>query len=180
VSYDTLAERYAHAIFELGIEASAIAGLTEEIRRIAEAYAVSLEMQVLGTSPLVAERERLAAIDEVAQRLGLSRIARNVLGVLVQARRMTALPAISRHLARLADKRAGVVRATVTSAEPLSEAYGQRLQTELEELTGNKVLLERRHDPDLLAGIVVRVGDRVIDGSARARLHELRSQLLSA
>jgi F-type H+-transporting ATPase subunit delta len=180
VSFDTVAHRYSQAILEIGVETSTLASLTEEIRAVAEAYATSSEMHVLAQSPLIPEAERIAAIDEVAQRLGLSRVARNVLGVLTARRRLAALPAISRRLAKLADERAGIVRATVASAEPLSEAHCQRLQRELEELTGKKVVLERRQDPELLAGLVVRVGDRVIDCSARARLQNLSSQLLSA
>jgi F-type H+-transporting ATPase subunit delta len=180
VSFDAIAQRYAQAIFELGIETSSLPSLMDEIRSFADAYAVSPEMHVLAQSPLVPESERLAAIDEVAQRLGVSRMTRNVLGVLAERRRLSALPAIFRNLAKLADERAGIVRATVASAEPLSEAHCQRLQAELEQLTGKKVLLERRQDPDLLAGIVVRVGDRIIDSSARSRLQNLRSQLLSA
>jgi F-type H+-transporting ATPase subunit delta len=180
VSFDAIAHRYAQAIFELGIETSSLPSLTDEIRLVADAYASSTDMRVLAQSPLVPEAERLAAVDEVAQRLGVSRVTRNVLGVLTEGRRLSALPAIFRNLAKLADERAGVVRATVASAEPLSDEHCRRLQRELEQLTGKKVLLERRQEPDLLAGIVVRIGDRVIDSSARARLHNLRSQLLSA
>ena len=180
MSFDTIAHRYSQAIFELGVETSALESLTDEIRRFAEAFSGSAEMRVLAQSPLIPEAERLAAIDEVAGRLGLSRMARNVLGVLAERRRLSALPAIVRNLTKLADERAGIVRATVVSAEPLSDAQCQRLQRELEQLTGKRVLLDRRQDPELLAGIVVRVGDRVIDSSARARLNSLRSQLSSA
>jgi F-type H+-transporting ATPase subunit delta len=80
----------------------------------------------------------------------------------------------------LADEQAGVARATVISAEPLSDAYAQRLTQELETMTGKRVVLKRAQDPDLLAGVVIRIGDQVIDGSARARLYALKSQLLSA
>ena len=88
------------------------------------------------------------------------------------------LPALAVELARLSDVRAGVVRATVTSAAPLTEATRQKLQQQLEKRTGKKVLLEVKQDPSLIAGLVTRIGDLVIDGSARARLAELRSQLL--
>jgi F-type H+-transporting ATPase subunit delta len=180
MTFDAVAQRYSQAIFELAVETSAVSSLTDEIRLVAEAYAISPEMRVAVQSPLIPQADRLAAIDEVAQRMGLSRITRNVLGVLAERRRLSALPAILSNLTKLADERAGIVRATVASAEPLSETHGRRLELELEQLTGKKVILERRQDPDLLAGIVVRVGDRVIDSSARSRLNSLRSQLLSA
>jgi F-type H+-transporting ATPase subunit delta len=175
-----VAQRYAQAIFEIGVETATVASLTDEIRLVAGAYASSAELRVLAQSPLIPHADRIAAIDEIAQRMGLSRITRNVLGVLGERRRLSSLPAIVANLTRLTDERAGVVRATVSSAEPLSDAHCQRIERELAQLTGKKVILERRQDPDLLAGIVVRVGDRVIDSSARARLQNLRSQLLSA
>jgi F-type H+-transporting ATPase subunit delta len=174
-----VAQRYAQAIFEIGVETSTVSTLTDEIRLIASAYASSADLRVLAQSPLISHAERNAAIDDIAQRMGLSRVTRNVLGVLAERRRLSSLPAIVANLTKLADQRAGIVRATVSSAEPLSDAHCQRLERELAQITGKKVILERRQDPDLLAGIVVRVGDRVIDSSARACLQNLRSQLLS-
>ncbi len=93
---------------------------------------------------------------------------------------MFALPAIAAELDRLSDEKAGIARATVISAERLSEAYEQRLTQELSSMTGKKVVLDVKQDPELLAGIIVRIGDQVIDGSAKARLAEVASQLLSA
>jgi F-type H+-transporting ATPase subunit delta len=174
-----VAQRYAQAIFELGVETQSLASLADEIRVAADAYASSPEMRVLAQSPLIGETERVAAVDEIAQRLGLARLTRNALGVLSEHRRLAAIGAVSQSLAKLADEHAGIVRASVVSAEPLTDALCQRLQREIEQLTGKNVVLERRQDPALLAGIVVRVGDRVIDSSARARLQKLRSQLLS-
>ena len=83
-------------------------------------------------------------------------------------------------LTRLADEKAGVLRATVTSARPLSEDYYRSLAAELEKRTSRKILLERREDPTLLAGIVTRIGDHTIDGSVRGRLAALERQLLAS
>jgi len=180
MSHAAVAQRYAQAIFELGVETSGLAGLVEDIGKMAEAYGSSPQMRSMLDNPLVPEAERLAAMDEIAARLGLSPLARNAVGLLARRRRTAALPEIARVLSRMADERAGVVRVTVTSAKPLADAYAQRLERELETMTGKKIAMERRQDPELLTGLVVRIGDRVIDGSARATLHELRSQLLSA
>jgi F-type H+-transporting ATPase subunit delta len=137
-------------------------------------------MRAMTDNPLVPEAARLAAMDEIASRLGLSPLSKNAIGLLTRRKRMAALPEIARQLDKMADERAGVLRVTVTSALPLSEPYAARLQRELEAMTGKKIAMDRRQDPDLLAGVVVRIGDRVIDGSARASLLELRSQLMSA
>jgi F-type H+-transporting ATPase subunit delta len=180
VSEETIAQRYAQAIFELGVEAQALSVLAGDITKLAEAYESSAEMRAIMNNPLVAEAARLATVAEIADRLQLSPLAKNAVGLLTKRKRLFALPAIARELDRLSDERQGIVRATAVSAEPLREAYAQRLQRELETLTGKKIVLERRQDPKLLAGIIVRIGDRVIDGSARSRLMELSSHLRSA
>ena len=179
-SAETVADRYARAIFELGIETSTLSTLVDDMHKLAQVYAESAELQKTMGNPLIPEEERLATVAEIADRLGLSPLAKNAAGLLARRKRMFALSAIATELDRLSDEKAGIPRATVISAERLSEAYQQRLTQELSALTGKKVVLESKQDPELLAGLVVRIGDQVIDGSAKARIAELASQLLSA
>jgi F-type H+-transporting ATPase subunit delta len=153
--------------------------LTGDIEKMAEAYAMSSDMRLMMNNPLIREKAREAAVLEIADRLGLSPLAKNAVGLLTRRRRLYALPAIAKVLSQLSDERAGLVRATVISAAPLSEPYAQRLQRELEAMTGKKVVIQHRQDPSLIAGVVTQIGDRIIDGSARARLSEIRTQLLS-
>jgi F-type H+-transporting ATPase subunit delta len=180
VSAETVAERYARAIFDLGVETGALQALVADIHKLAAAYAESTELERVMNNPLVAQEARVATIGEIADRLELSPFAKNAAGLLAKRRRMFALPAIAAELDRLSDEKAGIARATVISAERLSEAYEQRLTQELSAMTGKKIVLDKKQDPELLAGLVVRIGDQVIDGSAKARLAELASQLLSA
>lgn len=178
MSQSAVAKRYAQAIFELGVDQANVAALVGEVKRLAEAWDASGELRAALANPLVSEAARLAIVKDLCAALGLSPTARNAAGLLAQRRRLSILPDVADELARLSDERAGVVRATVTSAAPLSEATRQKLQQQLEKRTGKKVLLEVRQDPTLIAGLVARIGDLVIDGSARARLAELRTQLL--
>jgi len=180
MSEEAIAERYAQAIFELGLESQNVASLASEIAKVAAAYESSPEMRSMQNNPLIPDQARLAAMREIVERMQLSPLAKNAIGLLTQRKRLFAVPAIARQLDRLADEQAGIVRAVAVSAHALSDAYALRLQRELEAMTGKKVVLERRQDPELLAGVVVRIGDRVIDGSARARLLDLSAQLRSA
>jgi len=180
VSAETVAHRYARAIFELGVETSTLQEFVADTHKLAEVYVESIELQRLMNNPLVPESDRLATVQEIADRLGISPLAKNAAGLLARRRRMFALPAIAAELDRLSDEKAGIARATVLPAERLSEAYEQRLTQELSSMTGKKVVLDVKQDPELLAGIIVRIGDQVIDGSAKARLAEVASQLLSA
>ena len=180
MSAETIGQRYARAVFDLGIETSTLPALVEDIHKLARVYEESIELQKVMSNPLVSEEQRLATIGEIGDRLGLSPLGRNVAGLLARRKRLFALRAIASELDRLSDEKAGIARATVISAERLTEAYEQRLIQELSAMTGKKIVLDRQQDPDLLAGLAVRIGDQLIDGSAKARLTELASQLLSA
>ena len=175
-----LADRYARAIFELGVENNELKPLTDQIQRIAEVYAGSQDLRVVLESPLVDEAKREAVLKDVAARLELGVLATNSVRVLAARRRLRALPEIARRLATLSDEKAGIVRATVISAVPLSEAHYQALSTELERATQKRIVLERQQDPSLIAGVVTRIGDKTIDGSLKGRLAELESQLLAS
>ncbi|HEX9296977.1 MAG TPA: ATP synthase F1 subunit delta [Polyangiaceae bacterium] len=180
MSAETVADRYARAIFELGLENSDVTTLVEDMHKLAQAYQESDLLRKITGNPLVPQEECLAAVAEISERLQLSRLGKNAAGLLTRRKRLFALPAIAAELDRLSDEKAGIVRATVTSAEPLAEAYRNRLLQELQTMTGKKVMLVQKQEPELLAGLVIRIGDRVIDGSAKTRLSELVSQLLSA
>lgn len=180
MSAETVAERYARAVFDLGVETSTLPALIEDVHKLAAAYLESIELQKVMSNPLISEEQRRATIDEIADRLGLSQLGKNFAGLLARRKRLFALPATAAELDRLSDEKAGIARATVISAERLTEAFEQRLTQELSAMTGKKIVLDRKQDPDLLAGLVVRIGDQVIDGSAKSKLAELASQLLSA
>ncbi|HHQ42768.1 MAG TPA: F0F1 ATP synthase subunit delta [Chromatiales bacterium] len=102
---------------------------------------------------------------------------RNFLRLLAERRRLALLPEIAERFERLRAEAEGTVRAEVVSARPLDEAARARLAEALARRLGRRVELETRVDPALLAGAVVRAGDVVIDGSARARLRRLAERL---
>src|ERR1700742_831031 len=130
----TIAERYARAIFALGVESGTLAALAEQGRSFAGAYQSSLDLRSVLENPLVPLEQRQKILTEVAARLGLGPSALNTVRYLAQRR---------------------------------------RLSEQLATLVGRKVVLDRREDPALLAGVVTRIGDNTIDGSIRGRLDQL-------
>ncbi|HEY1535110.1 MAG TPA: ATP synthase F1 subunit delta [Polyangiaceae bacterium] len=177
-----VAERYARAIFELGVEAGQVVALSEQIRSFADTYASSRELQAVLDNPMVEADKRAAMLADVAERVGLSGVGLSGVGLnavklLAQRKRLASLPEIARRLATLADEKAGVVRATVTSAGPLPDSFYERLTTELETATQRKVAIDRQEDPTLIAGVVTRIGDNTIDGSVKGRLAEIERLL---
>ena len=179
MSTGAIAERYAQAVFDLGQETGQLAALSSEIRRFADAYLASPELRAVLENPMVPEPAREGVLREIATRLTLSPHALNTLRLLLLRRRLRVVPDIARELSRLADEKAGVLRATVVSARPLTEDHTQRLVRALEKRTHKKVLLEKQTDPTLIAGIVTKIGDHTIDGSLRGRLSALGRQLLT-
>jgi F-type H+-transporting ATPase subunit delta len=152
-----VARRYAKALFELGVDAGTLASLVAEVRAIADAYAGSSELRSTLDNPLVPHAAKRAILAEIADHAQASTIVKNAILLLGDRRRMHALPAIAQVLHEMSDLREGILRAEVTTATRLGDAYYARLQQQLEKMTGKRV---------------------VIDGSLRTRLHEMTHALL--
>lgn len=177
MSVSLVARRYARAIYELGVETSQLDSLSAEIDRVAIAYQESAELRAAFENPVIAHASKRAVVNEVAERLSVSQLTKNALAMLVDRRRIKTLPAIAQMLREFADRKKGVLRAEVTSAAPLSEAYYVKLQEQLRRITGKQVVIDRTEDPTLIAGVVTRIGDRVLDGSLRTRLLAMKDAL---
>jgi len=177
VSYEAIARRYAQAVFELGKESGQLVPLAKQMHSLADVFEQSEELRAVITNPLVADEAREAILLEIGQKLGVNDTALRTLRVLAQNRRLPALPEIARALSRLVDLDTKTLRATVTAASALSDAYLAKLRAELEKATGQKIEMTVHKDPALIAGVVVQIGDKVIDGSARAKLRLFREGL---
>ncbi|HSO00739.1 MAG TPA: ATP synthase F1 subunit delta, partial [Candidatus Nanopelagicales bacterium] len=130
MSYDTIARRYARAIFEIGKETGTLSRLSQEIADFSAMYTEHEEMRLVIGNPLLPDEQREALLKELCSRMALSETAQSTLRLLGQRRRLAALPDIARQLARLTDEDQGMVRAVVTSAGPLSDPYLARLRAE--------------------------------------------------
>jgi len=178
VSYEAIARRWAHAAFDLAKEANNLAEVNRDIAAFAGVYRGNEELAAVLDNPLIPDASREGIVREVCERLGATPLAANTLRLLAQKRRTAAVPEISRQLSRLVDEDSNLVRAEVISAGPLTEAYLAKLRAELERATGKKVTLQHRQDKSLIAGVITKIGDKTIDGSARARLVHFREALL--
>ena len=176
----TVAERYARAIFELALESGDVDAVAKNFDAFAAVYTQTPELRNALQNPLVVAADRDAILRAVAGRLGLGTLELNAVRYLASRRRLRALPEVAEGLGRLADERRGLVRATVTAAAPLPESFYERLQRELEALTGRTVALERHEDKSLIAGVITRIGGRTLDGSLRGRLEQLGQTLQSS
>lgn len=174
MSYDSIGRRYARAIFELAKEDGSVGSVAKQIGDFAEVYSGSRELQTVLENPLVEPGPRAAIVAEIAARIGATGTAERALRLITKQRRLRAIPDIARHLVRFVDEDAKVVRAHVTTAAAVAPTFLDKLKSEIEAATGSKVVLTSSVDPSLIGGVVTTIGDRVVDGSLRSRLHSFR------
>lgn len=176
----TVAKRYATALYELAHESNAVDRIGKDLADLASTWGASEELRRAFENPQFALEAKKALIAAIAERSNAHPLLRNTLMMLSDRRRLKQLPEIAEAFARIAERRAGRIRAEIITATALPEAYYQQLQKTLAEATGKEVVLVRREDPSLIGGVVTRVGGRVFDGSLKNRLRELRAQLLAS
>jgi F-type H+-transporting ATPase subunit delta len=170
-----IARRYAQAYFDLAVAADAVDTWGEELASAAADLGSPEVARALDNPRLSAPRRSemaLAVLD------GKSTQMRNLVRLLLERGRIAVLDQVAAEYRRLADRASGVVRAEVVSAVPLDAASTKRLRGALSERLGGEVETTVRQDPDILGGLIVRIGDRVIDASVRTRLEQLRSALV--
>ena len=172
---DSAPRRYAEAAFQLATRDDSIATWRREL----ELAATMTDGQLMDAlaNPALPLDERLDAANRVLA--DLSQSVRNMVFLLVRRRRIEQLPRVVAEFIRLDERRQEITHATATSAAPLTDIERKALTARLEQMTGGRIALETDIDEGLLGGLVVRVGDRLIDGSVRGRLERLRNQLAS-
>jgi len=174
----SLARRYARAVIELGTEHKNLEQLGAELRVLAQAMKISPELMSSLTNPAIRRADRRKVIDAILQRTAASPHTRNLVYLLLDGERLASLPSISREVDAMIEARSGRISAEVTSARPLDAGELKQLTAVLEQLSGKQVNITRREDPDLLGGVVAKLGDTVYDGSLRTQLRNLRDELI--
>ena len=168
------AKRYAQAVFDIAQASGATQEWDEQLSMIAQAAGIP-EFIALMQAPEITPEERSKALEGVLP--SLSDQARNLLLLLARNRAVGVLPQVYDRFQELIDAAQGVVRVQVSSAIELTDDDQKRVTDQLSASLGRDVRLTTTVDPELLGGLVIRVGDRVIDGSARQRLSSLRGSL---
>jgi len=174
---DTAVRRYAEAAFQVAQRDDSVEAWRAELEAAASMASDERVARMLANPALALETR-----NEMADKLFgtvVSGPVLNLIKLMIRRGRIHELPRLAAGFRRLDNARQGITLATATSASTLTRDEIRALTERMEQFTGGRVELDVQVDPSLLGGVVVRVGDRLIDGSVRGRLERLRNQLVS-
>lgn len=170
--------RYALALYSLAEEQGLTDEVAEDLANFARLVAESEDLQRFVKSPLHSAEEQLKTLDALLERAGISGISASFLKLVAQKRRLFAVADMIDDFHKLDDAAKGRIRAEVTAAEPLKDRHIEALKSALTDVTGGKsVEVTTRVDPEIIGGIIVRLGSRMVDGSLRTKLNSLRARM---
>ena len=175
-----MAGRYATALFELAESAGNLDPMAGELATIATLIQQSDDLRRLVQSPVFSADEQARAFAAVLEKAGIHGLVANFIGLVIQNRRLFALPDMIVGFNGLLAQKRGEVSADVTSAHPLSDAQLQSLKASLKTATGRDVQINANVDASLLGGLVVKVGSRMIDSSLKTKLTSLKLAMKEA
>ena len=173
-------ERYATAFFELAADEGAIDALEANLRGISSGLEASDDLNRLVASPVFDADQKARGLDAVLEKAGAHPLTRNFTALLAKNNRLSVLSDVIARFHRLAADHRGEVSAEAVSAHPLTEDQTKTLRSQIETSVGKAVNLETRVEKDLLGGLIVKVGSRMIDSSLRTKLNRLQQTLKEA
>lgn len=168
-------KRHAQAVFQIALEKNELSRWQADLETIAS---------VLGNPQVVAVLENpklnLGQKREILQNTlpGIGPTAMNLASFLVARNRLRIVPDLVAEFARLLNDYYGREQAEVTTAVPISDEEKEKIKRNLATIVGREIVLDLKTDPDIIGGLVARFGDKLIDGSVRTRLQDLRRSLV--
>jgi F-type H+-transporting ATPase subunit delta len=172
---EEIASIYARSLFEVAQEQGKLDDVRDQLGEFADALDSNQEMQVFFFSPYFSTPEKEEGLDKVVT--GAEPILKNFIKLLIEKHRMPAVFRVRRTFDELWQRENKLLPVEVTSAIELDKKTVKQIGDRIGEETGQKIELSERVDPDILGGLVIRVGNSIIDASIRARLDSLRKQV---
>jgi len=171
------AKRYAQAVFTLAKEQNTLDIWQNDLAILDNIVRDSHVVSYL-TNPTITSDKKVDAV-ESALDTSVQPQTRNLVKLLIERDRAALIPQIREIFDDEVRNERGVAVATVTTADPLSDTERDLVRDKLESMTGKKVELAITIDPEIIGGIIIRIGDQVIDGSVRNKLERMRTRLIA-
>jgi len=167
--------RYATALFDLAKSEGALDHVERDLDALDAALSDSGDLRDLIRSPIYTRSDQAAAMKSICDKMGLSPLVANTIGVMAQKRRLFVVPDVISGVKGLIAQDKGEVTVEVVSATPLSDDQANALAETLRKSVGKDIKISTTVDESLLGGLVVKVGSRMIDTSIRAKLSKLQN-----
>lgn len=175
---EEIARVYAKSLFEVAKEKGTLDVVREQVGQFSEALSDNPELSTFFFSPYFSTAEKKDGLEKAVSDADPTVL--NVLELLLENHRMPAIHRLRREYDRLWDEENKLLPVDITSAVALDEDVVRRLGDQIGEQTGRKVQLNAHVDPDVLGGIILRVGNQILDASIRNRLDQLRRSVAKA
>lgn len=172
-----IGKRYATAFLALAGDKAAFDQAAHDVAIIGNLLDQNSDFARMTRSSILARAEQRRAVLAIAEKLQFSDLTRRFLGVLADNRRLADLGTILDAVREAVSERRGELTAEITSAHPLTSAQIDAFESALKKGLGKTVKLDLKQDPELLGGLVIKVGSKMIDHSVRARLSRLHRAL---
>ena len=175
---EELAQVYSRALFEAARDKRRLDEVREQLAQFADAVDENRELAVFFFSPYFSTAEKQQSLGTLLD--GAEEVFLNFLSLLIENHRMPVIFRARHEYERLWDEENKTLPVEITSAIALDEATTESLGRTIGERAGRKVTLAARVDPDILGGIIIRVGNSILDASIRNRLEQLRRHVAQA
>ncbi len=173
----SVSRRYAKALMLIGKEDGNADLYKEELDQIVGLFDTNKEFEKAVINPLFDKNERRKVLSQVLAKTDFSKVVKSFVILLFDKGRIGFLREICVFYKKLADELKGVVHARLVSAADLSSEAVEKIRQGLAKRTGKNVILDIEKDPDLIGGIVTKIGDLVLDGSVKTQLLNMRESL---
>ena len=175
---EEIASVYARSLFEVAMEHDKLDVVRDQLGEFADALDQNQEMQVFFFSPYFSTQEKKDGLHKAVT--GADQSVANFLELLLENHRMPVVFRVRRDFDRLWEEANRLLPVQITSAIELDPSIAERIGDEIGRQTGRTVQLTSTVDPDVIGGIVLRVGNSILDASIRNRLENLRKQVVKA
>ncbi len=172
-----IARRYAKALILIGKEDGQVEKYREELEGLIALLDQNPDFEQTIGNPLFDSAKRKKLFTTVLDALEISKVMKAYLNLIFSKQRFDQIRAVSEYYNKLADELQGIVRADLVSAKELSSDTYDQIRQALASMTGKDVVLETSQDPEIIGGIVTKIGDLVLDGSIKTQLKNMRESL---
>ncbi len=177
MSITTIANRYAKALADVIMERGQTLTVADEIKSFSQIVEENSELRNVFASPVIALDRKKAVLNAILAQMQFRPTTNNFLQLLLKNQRLHQIDVVRTSLLRELDERAGVVSAEVTTARTLAVTEQENLLKQLQTATGKQVRIHFKIDPEIIGGVVTRVGSLIYDGSIKNQLALMKQQL---